>query len=47
MRAADRIAGEVRRLADAGCPLIEIEEPDAVRIGADEAERALFREAHR
>lgn len=47
MRAADRIADDLRRLADAGCPLIEIEEPDAVRIGADEAERALFREAHR
>jgi methionine synthase II (cobalamin-independent) len=45
--AADRLARDLRRLADAGCPLIEVEEPDAVRIGADEAERRLFREAHR
>jgi methionine synthase II (cobalamin-independent) len=36
----------VRALADAGCPLIEIHEPAAVAIGADPAERALFREAH-
>ena len=36
----------VRRLAAAGCPLVEIHEYEAHRIGADEAERALFREAH-
>jgi methionine synthase II (cobalamin-independent) len=36
----------LRDLARAGCPLIEIHEPAAVTIGADEAERALFREAH-
>ena len=36
----------LRELAAAGCPLIEIHEPAAVLIGADEAERALFREAH-
>lgn len=36
----------VRSLAAAGCPLIEIHEPSAVAIGADAAERALFRDAH-
>jgi methionine synthase II (cobalamin-independent) len=36
----------LRELAAAGCPLIEIHEPAAVSIGRDEAERALFREAH-
>lgn len=35
----------LRELAAAGCPLIEIHEPAATSIGADEAERALFREA--
>ena len=33
-------------LAEAGCPLIEIEESDAHRIGADPVERAAFRDAH-
>jgi methionine synthase II (cobalamin-independent) len=33
-------------LAAAGCPLIEVHEPDATAIGVDPAERALFREAH-
>jgi hypothetical protein len=37
----------LRALAAAGCPLIEIHEPSATAIGADAAERALFREAHR
>lgn len=36
----------LRELAAAGCPLIEIHEPAAITIGADEDERALFREAH-
>ena len=36
----------LRDLAAAGCPLIEIHEPAAIAIGTDEAERALFREAH-
>lgn len=35
----------LRDLAAAGCPLIEIHEPAAASIGADEAERALFRES--
>jgi methionine synthase II (cobalamin-independent) len=36
----------LRELAAAGCPLIEIHEPAATAVGTDEAERALFREAH-
>jgi methionine synthase II (cobalamin-independent) len=36
----------LRDLAAAGCPLIEIHEPAAAAIGTDNAERALFREAH-
>jgi methionine synthase II (cobalamin-independent) len=35
----------LRDLVGSGCPLIEIHEPAAAAIGADEAERALFREA--
>jgi hypothetical protein len=36
----------VLALAEAGCPLIEIEESEAHRIGEDEAQRRAFREAH-
>jgi methionine synthase II (cobalamin-independent) len=36
----------IRELATAGCPLVEVHEPAAAAIGMDEAERALFREAH-
>jgi len=44
--AAAKVANEnLRALARAGCPLIEIHEPAVVRIGADEAGWALFREA--
>jgi methionine synthase II (cobalamin-independent) len=43
---AGAIRKEVEALAAAGCPLVEIEEIDAPLIGADEAERQLFREAH-
>ena len=44
---ADALRREVEALAEAGCPLIEIEETEAHLIGEDEAERALFGEAHR
>src|SRR4051812_40931302 len=47
MAAAERLARDLRRLVEAGCPIVEIEEPDAVLIGTDEAERGLFRDAHR
>ena len=44
--AAARVANEnLRALAQAGCPLIEIHEPAIVTIGTDEAGWALFREA--
>lgn len=43
---ADALRPAVVALAAAGCPLVEIEEAEAHRIGADEAERALFRDAH-
>lgn len=44
---AEALHREVEALAAAGCLLVEIEESDAHRIGADEAERELFRRAHR
>ncbi|OGO55951.1 MAG: hypothetical protein A2V85_03965 [Chloroflexi bacterium RBG_16_72_14] len=44
---ADALAHEVRALADAGCPVILVEEPRAVDVGEDEAERALFADAQR
>ena len=43
---AEALHSEVLALAEAGCPLVEIDEPDAVAIGDDEAERRLFRDAH-
>jgi methionine synthase II (cobalamin-independent) len=43
---ADAVNRDLLALADAGCPLVEIHEPAAVLIGADETERAVFREAH-
>lgn len=43
---ADAIAGEAAALAAAGCPLVEIEETEAHRIGADDVERRRFRDAH-
>ena len=47
MAAAEALHHEAAALAAAGCPLIEIEETEAHRIGADPAERRLFRAAHR
>lgn len=43
---AEALNRDLLALAEAGCPLIEIHEPAASGIGADETERALFREAH-
>lgn len=37
---------EIAELADAGCPLIEIDEPDAPAIGTDAAEARHFSDAH-
>jgi hypothetical protein len=39
---ADALAGELRALADAGCPMTVVEEPAAVSVGIDPAERSLF-----
>jgi len=46
MAAATRLNATLRELADADCPLIEIHEPAAVRIGDDPDERRVFEEAH-
>jgi hypothetical protein len=42
---ADGLSREIEALAAAGCRMILVEEPDAVRIGEDDAERALFASA--
>ena len=42
---AEALNAEIRALAAAGCPLIEVVEDGAVAIGDDPAERRLFREA--
>jgi methionine synthase II (cobalamin-independent) len=47
LAAADALNADLRALAAAGCPLIEIHEPAAIEIGTDEPARRLYREAHR
>ncbi len=42
---ADGLSREIAALAAAGCRMILVEEPDAVQIGEDQAERALFASA--
>jgi len=44
---AEALNAEAHALRDAGCPLVEIDEPAAMRIGDDESERRLFTDAHR
>jgi hypothetical protein len=44
---ADALADELVALAEAGCAIVEVEEPAAVRIGSDAASRALFLESQR
>jgi methionine synthase II (cobalamin-independent) len=44
---AEALNAEIADLAAAGCPLIEIDEPDATAIGTDHSERELFVQAHR
>jgi len=46
LEAADAANDTMRRLAAAGCPLVEIEETEAHRVGGDPHEQSLFREAH-
>ncbi len=43
----EALAGELVALAAAGCPLVVVDEPEAVGIGADEGARARFRSAQR
>ncbi len=43
---ATTLNADLRALAAAGCPLIEVHEPAATMIGSNEAERARFREGH-
>lgn len=47
LRHAATLAGELAALATAGCPVVIVEEPAAVEIGADPAERALFAQTQR
>ena len=44
---AEALGREVAALAEAGCPMIVVEEPDAVAIGDNASERALFTNASR
>ena len=44
---ADRIRATVVALAAAGCPIVEIAEPDALAIATDPAAAATFAAAHR
>jgi methionine synthase II (cobalamin-independent) len=43
---ADALRAEAEALAVAGCPLVEIEETEAHRIGTEELERSRFLNAH-
>ena len=47
MALADALAVVLRALADAGCPIVVVEEPTAIRIGTNSGERRLFADAHR
>jgi hypothetical protein len=42
---ADALAGEIEALVAAGCAMVVVEEPDAVTIGENASERALFSNA--
>ena len=41
------LVGELVALAAAGCPLVVVDEPDAIHIGADAGARARYRSAQR
>jgi len=45
--AVETLRADLLALAAAGCQHLEIHEPAAIGIGADEAERTLFRDVHR
>ncbi len=42
---AHHLARQLRSLHDAGCPMVQVEEPAAIVIGDDDAERELFANA--
>ncbi len=44
---AEALNPELRALAAAGCPLIQVDEPAAAKIGEDPAQRRSFRDAQR
>jgi methionine synthase II (cobalamin-independent) len=44
---ADALRAEIGALTAAGCPMVEIDEPEAMLIGDASAERRLFADAHR
>jgi methionine synthase II (cobalamin-independent) len=44
---AEALGAELRALAVAGCPLVQIDEPGAVAIGDDGGQRSLFLDAQR
>ena len=44
---ADRLRETIDALAGAGCPLVEIDEPDIARLGDDPAAIKAFADAHR
>src|SRR5438874_558000 len=43
---ATALNAEIRALADAGCPFVEIDEPVALTFGDDRAEWRAFHAAH-
>jgi 5-methyltetrahydropteroyltriglutamate--homocysteine methyltransferase len=43
---AEALGAEIQALADAGCPMVEVDEPLAAGIGADSAGWRAFRGAH-
>ncbi|HET7029394.1 MAG TPA: hypothetical protein VFI34_02700 [Candidatus Limnocylindrales bacterium] len=45
--AAETLAASIAALADAGCPIVEVVEPNLAPIVASDAERARFVDAHR
>lgn len=47
LAAADELRVDLLALVAAGCPMIEIHEPAAIAIGANEAQRSRFVDAHR
>ncbi|MEA2517925.1 MAG: Cobalamin-independent synthase, N-terminal domain, partial [Chloroflexota bacterium] len=44
---AESLRATILALAAAGCPIVEIDEADALAIAADDGERAAFVDAHR